>query len=173
MIFAGEELTYEQRMGHDIRVEYNKEGSVRDNTGPGKTFPGAPTCHFRGKDIPALVACSPKGSITSEILKLALKRLDELEIYPRVPGGPIPFLLLDAHDSQLQVPFLKYINDSDHKWKACIGLPNGTGKWQVGDSSQQNGQYKTEMTREKNKLILFKTRIGCETPLRRVMQFLW
>jgi hypothetical protein len=55
------------------------------------------------------------------------------------------------------------VNDDVHKWKVCIGLPNGTGKWQVGDLSQQNGQYNVAMTREKFKLILFKTRIGTET----------
>jgi hypothetical protein len=37
------------------------------------------------------------------------------------------------------------------------------GTRQVGDSSQQNGQYKVEMTCEKCKLILFETRIGSET----------
>jgi hypothetical protein len=127
---------------------------MRDNSGPGKAFPGAPTCHFRGKDVPALVAFSPKGSITSEILRKAFQQLDALGIYQRIPGGPIPLVLFDPHDSRLQVPFLWYVNDEDHKWKGCIGLPNGTGKWQVGDSSEQNGQWKTEMTREKGKLIL-------------------
>jgi hypothetical protein len=150
-------------MGHDIRADFDKEGSVRENSGPGKAFPGAPSCHFRGKDIPSLIACSPKRSITSEILKQALKRLDKLGIYERVSGGPIPFLFLDAHGSRLQVPFLKYVNDESHRWKVCIGLPNCTGKWQVGDSSQQNGQCKVEMTREKGRLVLFKTRIGTET----------
>ena len=72
-------------------------------------------------------------------------------------------MLFDAHDSRLQVPFLRYVNDEDHKWKVCIGLPNGTGKWQVGDSLEQNGQWKTKMTREKGKLILYKTRIVMET----------
>ncbi len=163
VIFAAEELTYEQRMGHDIRAVFDGDGSIRDNTGHQKSFPGAPTCHFRGKDVPALIACSPKGSITSEILKEAFQRLDCLKIYERVPGGPTPFVLLDAHDSRLQVPFLRYVNEEEHKWKVCIGLPNGTGKWQVGDSSEQNGQWKTEMTREKGKLILHKTRIGMET----------
>jgi hypothetical protein len=71
-------------------------------------------------------------------------------------------VLFDAHDSRLQVPFLRYVNDEDHKWKFCIGLPNGTGKWQVEDSSEHNGQWKTEMTRENGKLILYKTRIGIE-----------
>ena len=105
IIFAAEELAYGQRMGHDIRADFNSEGSVRDNSGPGKAFPGAPTCQFWGKDVPALIACSPKDSITSDILKQALKRLDDLGIYEREPGGRIPFLLLDAHDSRLQVPF--------------------------------------------------------------------
>ena len=44
IIFAEEELTYEQRMGHDIQVEYNREGSVRDNTGPVKTFSNSIRC---------------------------------------------------------------------------------------------------------------------------------
>jgi hypothetical protein len=46
IIFAAEELSYGQRMGHDIQADYNIEGSVRDNSGPGKAFPGAPTCKF-------------------------------------------------------------------------------------------------------------------------------
>ena len=36
-------------------------------------------------------------------------------------------------------------------WKACIGLPNGTVKWQVGDSEQQNASWKMAMTKEKDK----------------------
>jgi hypothetical protein len=55
------------------------------------------------------------------------------------------------------------LNDEGHKWKICIGLPNGTGKWQVGDSSEHNGPWNTEMTQEKGKLVLYKTRIGMET----------
>jgi hypothetical protein len=38
-----------------------------------------------------------------------------------------------------------------------------TKKWQVRDSSEQNGQWKREMTREKGKLVLHKTRIGMDT----------
>jgi hypothetical protein len=92
-----------------------------------------------------------------------LKQLDGLGIYEREPGGRTPFLLLDAHDSRQQVPFLRYLNDDAHKWKVCIGLLNGTEKWQVGDLSLQNDQYKVEITCEKGKLTLFKTRIGSET----------
>jgi hypothetical protein len=142
------------------RWDMTSEQTSRDNSGPGKAFPCAPTCQFWGRDVPALIACSPRASITSNILKQALKPLNDLGIYEQEPGGYIPFLLLDAHDSRLQVPFLRYVNDDAHKWKVCIGLPNGTGKLQVGDSSEQNGQYKVEMTREKGKLILFKRRIS-------------
>jgi hypothetical protein len=41
------------------------------------------------------------------------------------------------------------------------------GRWQVGNWSEQNGNYKTEMTREKGKLILFKMRIGCSTVIKK------
>ena len=50
-------------------------------------------------------------------------------------------------------------------WKFCIGLPNGTHKWQVGDSKEQNGSYKIEFTREKSKLVLWKTRNGMEVSI--------
>jgi hypothetical protein len=169
VIFAGKELTYEQQMGHDTWAGFDgEEGSiVKDNSGPGKAFLGARTCHFCGKDVPAVVlACSPKGSITSNILREDFQYLDGLGIYERVvPGGPSPLVLLDARDSRLQVPFLRYVNQEDHKRKVCIGLLNGTIKWQVGDSSEQNGQSKTEMKRVKGKLVLYKTRIGMETKI--------
>jgi hypothetical protein len=48
VIFAGKELTYryEQWMGHGIWAGFNGDSSIRDNSGPGKAFPGAPTCHL-------------------------------------------------------------------------------------------------------------------------------
>ena len=55
-------------MGSDIRVPFDESKSVRDNSGPGKRFPGGPTCLFRGVEVPALITCSSKGSITSKIL---------------------------------------------------------------------------------------------------------
>ena len=159
IIFAGEELSFEQRMGHDIRVPFDTTKSVTENSGPGKTFPGAPTCSFRGKAIPALIACSKKGSITSDILKSAFERLDQLGVYERRPNLK-PMALFDAHDSRLQVPFLRYVNNPQHRWIFCIGLPNGTHKWQVGDSKEQNGSYKVEWTREKAKLVQYRVQNG-------------
>ena len=43
-------------------------------------------------------------------------------------------------------------------WKACNSLPNETAKWQVGDSKQQNGAWKIAMTKNKDKLVLYKKR---------------
>ena len=151
-------------MGHDITVPFDPSKSITDNSGPGKTFPGSPKCIFRGKEIPALVACSKNGSITSDILRQVFQKLDELEVYRR-EESLIPMVLFDAHDSRLQLPFLRYINTPEHKWKFCIGLPNGTHKWQVGDSAQQNGRWKVEWTREKAKLSTFRMRSGLPTCL--------
>ena len=55
MIFTGEELSFEQRMGHDIRVNFDENKTITDNSGPGKTFPGGPTCLFRGKTMYSLL----------------------------------------------------------------------------------------------------------------------
>lgn len=95
---------------------------------------------FRGKEIPGLITCSPKGSISSSILETAFARLDDLGVYKRTPSLK-PFALFDAHDSCLNVPFLRYVDDPTHQWVFCIGLPNGTHKWQVRESKEQNGSY--------------------------------
>ena len=142
IIFAAETLTVEDRLGIDIFAQCNDDMFSNENYGPGKYFPGGPKCNFRGHQIPCYVTCSPKRSITSTILADMLKWIDDLGVFPRVPGGPTPFLLLDGHGSRLEVPFLKYINDVNHKWVVCIGVPNGTSIWQVGDSNEQNGTYK-------------------------------
>jgi hypothetical protein len=73
-----------------------------------------------------------------------------LNLFPRVEGGPIPFLLLDGHGSRFQLPFMRYIEDNEHKWKVCIGVPNGTAHWQVGDSAEQNGSWKMATTHQKS-----------------------
>jgi len=142
IIFAAETLSVEDRLGIDIFAEGTGEMFSKQNYGKGKYFPGGPKCNFRGAEIPCYITCSPKGSITSEILADMLKWIDSFGVFPRVPGGPTPFLLLDGHGSRLSVPFLKYINDPTHKWVVCIGVPNGTSIWQVGDSNEQNGCYK-------------------------------
>ena len=62
----------------------------------------------------------------SELLKKILERMDSFDPFPRVPSGPLTFLVLDGHGSRLQLPFLRYTNHPDHPWIICLGLPYGT-----------------------------------------------
>ena len=161
VIIAGKELGIEAALGFDHQSDtpYDTNKTLEENFGPGKALPGLPRCSFRGKEVPGLLAVTPKGSITSKILRKALETLDNLGIYQRSEGGPTPMIILDGHDSRLQVPFLEYVNkkkDGKSIWRACIGLPNATAKWQVGDSNEQNGSYKMAMTKEKDKLLRWK-----------------
>ena len=89
-----------------------------------------------------------------------LERMDIFDLFPRIPGGPLPFLLLDGHGSRLQLPFLRYTNDPDHPWIVCLGLPNRTALWQVGDAAEQNGCWKISITKFKRDLVLYKIRLG-------------
>ena len=110
---------------------------------------------FRGVSVTALVTCSPKGAIASVILTVAFGCFDDLGVY-KCTTTLTPFTLFDAHDSRFQVLFLWYINTPPHRWVFCIGLPNGTHKWQVGDYTEQNGSYKVERYRKKSKLVLYR-----------------
>ena len=136
------------------------EDIIRGNYGPGKRYPGAPTCNFHGTIVLPFVCCSPKGGITSELLKGMVECMDSLNLFPRVQGGPIPFLLLDGHGSRFQLPFMRYIGDKEHEWKVCIGVPNGTAHWQVGDSAEKNGSWKMATTQDKRKLCQFQISMG-------------
>ena len=173
IIFAAKELDFTARFGYDHQAKepYDPTIDAYDQIGPGKAFPGAPYCEFDGKRIPAIVGMSPKGSMTSPILATALDELDRRNVYPRVPGGPIPCCLFDAHDTRLQIPLLERVNrkivDNDPAWVVSIGLPNGTSAWQAGDSSEQNGSYKMAMTREKDALVAYKRRMEMSVALQR------
>ena len=151
--------------GVDITI--NPDGQVTDkdfiikNSGAGKYFPGGPECLYRGKKVPALVRWHESASITSDILVDMLKTLDQLGVIPR-DDNVKPLILLDGHRSRLELPFLKYVNDPEDHWIACIGVPYGTALWQVGDSKEQNGSFNMAMTREKQKLLEYKDTIGLQ-----------
>ena len=127
--------------------------------GEGKLFPGGPTCTYQGKQVPCFVRWSEKVGITSEILRECLAELDTRNVMPRVPGV-IPFLLLDGHDSRFDLPFLKYILAENYEWCVCIGVPYGTSYWQLGDSSEKNGNYKIYLGVAKRKLVTSKADMG-------------
>lgn len=133
------------------------------NFGPGKLFPGGPTCKINNKEIPCMVRWTPKGSITSQILAESLQHIDSFEIFDRT-NGKYPFLLLDGHQSRFELPFLDYVCDNQHKWQVCIGVPYGTSLWQVGDSKEQNGSYKIALARAKKDFFEKKLRLFIDPP---------
>jgi len=108
-----------------------------------------------------------------------LRRIDQSGVFPRQPDQPTPFLLLDGHGSRLEVPFLSYINNPKHKWVVCIGVPNGTSLWQVGDSTEQNGcykmycsEYKTKLTSKKIEMGIFKLNLQ-RTDIIPIVNYAW
>jgi hypothetical protein len=127
-----------------------------------KLFPCCPRCEYNGNTVPCLVEGTPNGSITSELLAKALKHMDRLELSDR-SDGICPFLLLDGHGSHFELPFVEYITDPTHEWTVCIGVPYGTSMWQVGDSIEQNGQYKDKLKNAKEQLLALKDKHGIKS----------
>jgi len=70
IIFASETIIAKETLGFDIFAEVKGDLSdIKSNYGPGKVYPGAPKCSISGKEVPAFISCTSKGSITSELLK--------------------------------------------------------------------------------------------------------
>jgi hypothetical protein len=66
----------ERKVEIELDIDYSPahwEGSsgnvdfIAKKIGPGRRFPGGPTCHFLGKDIPCLVRMSESGGVNGEI----------------------------------------------------------------------------------------------------------
>ena len=150
---------FAQKVGDEADPDF-----VKNNTGPGKLYPLGPTCEFKGKQVPCVVAHTESGSITSELLASFLKHMDDIQVFPRDDPNVKPFLLLDGHGSRLELPFLTYVNTEAHPWVVCIGVPYGTLYWQVGDSPEQNGSYKMAITKAKTELVLKKQRCCWANP---------
>ena len=136
---------FEWAHGIDIKKQpfRNEHGEITqiENLGPGNFYPGGPACIFNGKKID----CSSKsGGITAEILVNILKYFDSREIFPQFPSGYIPFLIVDGHNTQLDPTFIAYINNIEHHWKVCFGLPHTASLLQVGDLAENNGTFKDE-----------------------------
>ena len=55
-------------------------------------------------------------------------KIDHLGVMPRVDGVK-PFLLVGGHGSRLGLDILSYINNPEHEWVVCIGMPYGTAVW--------------------------------------------
>lgn len=84
------------------------------------------------------------------ILHEIFRRIDNLQLYEEErKQGYKHFCLLDSHHSRFDLKFLSYINNPSIRWNVCIGMLYGMALWQVGDSSEQNGVFKMNMSVEK------------------------
>ena len=116
-----EGVQFEWKFGIDYEVPQEKDakGNIMYGDvnfyGPGKFYPGEPGCKFHGKGIPCLTYVSKSGGISVDILVDVFRKLDEIKVYERVEGGPIPFLHIDGHQNRLSPQFIKYINSEDHR----------------------------------------------------------
>ncbi len=144
------------RTGIDYKVSPvltgdGKEIDFQLNLGEGKYYPGGPNCMSNGKLVDCLTYASESGGITGGILVEILKYFNETVVFPHLPSGIIPVLIVDEHQSHLDPKFVEDINHEDHRWKVCLGMPYATTLWQVGDALEQNGMVKQERYREKAK----------------------
>ena len=125
---------------------------LNSSQGKGNVLPFGPECIFRGKRVPCLIQWSKHGGVTATILTNCLRHMDKLELFQRTDSLK-PFILLDGHSSRFDLELVDYIRDKEHPWSVCIGLPYGTHIWQVGDSPQQNGNFKFYQTAMKEKIL--------------------
>ena len=105
VIFEGKNNVPLYETGMDVFVKVNgvatDDDFFKNNSGPGKMYPGGPTCHYKGKDVPCLVRFRPKGSIDGSILLDIIKTLDGLSFFEHDHSEGIkPMLLLDAHGNR-------------------------------------------------------------------------
>jgi hypothetical protein len=157
IIFAAKELAAGWVLGYDASAEWRGEHNDNNlNTGDlGKRFPMGPQCNFNGVDVHCFCCCSGNGNITANHLVEMLKTMDSLKVFDRSDGVSSFLLLVDGHGGCFEVPFLQYIH-----WNVCVGVPYGTSYWQLGDSSEQNGCFKTALTKYKRDLLTRKELVG-------------
>ena len=145
----------------DINLTTNADGTVdesmmewlQQHCGKGQLFPGLPKCNYKGIEIPGYLAFCESGGISAEILTNIFRRMDNLHLFDEDrANGYTPFVLLDGHSSRFDLQFLEYINNEEHKWNVCLGVPYGTALLQVADSAQQNGKFKMELVKAKREL---------------------
>jgi hypothetical protein len=86
LVMKGKTIKSDMITGIDIFADVigkeTDEDYITNNSGQGKRFPMGPTCTFRGKEVPCIVANTENGSITSELLAAFLEHLDRLELFP-------------------------------------------------------------------------------------------
>jgi hypothetical protein len=118
---------------------------------------GGPKCIYNGKVLPYFrsVGCSTNASITSEILAGMIASIDKQNVFDR-STWKLPVLLLDGHQSRMKLPFLEYVNNPEHKWMVCLGVPYGTHLWQVADAPELNGCFKINLWKAKRAYLKYR-----------------
>jgi hypothetical protein len=140
---------------------------VSSQMGNGGLFHQGPTCHFRGRAIPCFIACSPNGSMTGEILAKVFAALDSTGVYESTRNeGRKPCALVDGHGSRFTLPFLEYVTNPDHPWQATHVLPHGTAVCQLGDTAEENGTYKMEISNAFEELCRLKKKFRLSDVIR-------
>ena len=165
----GVPATWTTGIDHSVQPVLSGDGKeiiLELNFGEGKYYPGGPKCKYKGKIVDCLTFASESGGITGEILVKVLQHFDGIDLFPRENDGPIPMLIVDGHQSHLDPLFVECINNKEHKWKVCLGIPYTRTLWQVGDASEQNGFVKSEWYREKAKLLVWKSEHGLPRAIR-------
>ncbi len=112
-------------------------------------------CTYDGKVVPCIYGMFSKAIITSTLLAEMLEFIDDCGIFNRSIAKS--FLLFDGHVSRIMLPFLKYIDDPEHGWVCCMGVPCATHIWQVGDV---NGTLKIALTKAKREYIKHRKKPG-------------
>jgi hypothetical protein len=142
------------RLGIDAKNIETGETLVEvfDNNYQAGASVGGPKCCYNGQDLPCFVRTSPT-LITSKLLVEMLNTIDNSGIFPRNDQLGMLFLLIDGHRSWTHLPFLKYINDKDHRWKVCIGVPYATHMLQPHYNSELNGAFKIKLYKTKQEYL--------------------
>ena len=99
-------------MESDIELPIDEDGDVsldflQTHSGPGKLFPYGPVGNNNGVEVPCIIRATPHGGVTAAILFDILKELDQRGAVPRPDDQP-RFLLMDGHQSRLELLFLQY-----------------------------------------------------------------
>jgi hypothetical protein len=137
------EIPLSWKLGIDITVNDLKDRVI--------VMKGGPCCLYNGKEVPCFYGTAPKASITSNLLADMLKFIDDCSVFDCSVAKL--FLLLDGHGSRMMLPFLQYINNPQHEWVCCIGVPYATHIWQVGGASGLNGAFKINLAKAKGEYL--------------------
>ena len=97
--------------------------------------------------------------MTGTILVEVVKHLNVLGVYDWSKGEH-PLMILDGHEFRFQRVFVDYINNPETKWFMIIGVPYLTHLWQLANSPELNGSFKTAWVHEKRELVQHRRHLG-------------